>query len=257
VRFSKWHALGNAYLLIERADVGGELTADVARRLCDVHFGIGADGVVEVVRAEGSDAEVAVWNADGSTAEFSGNGARIAARWLAERAGADAVRMRVGERDVEARMRGGNVELDVGEVSVGQRDVFDLHGEPLDFTPVSVGNQHAVLRLDFDENDAEFYGPMFQEDERFPNGTNVQLVRVLGPRELLVAVWERGVGRTLSSGSSAVAAAAAAVANGWCESPVLVTFLRAGDVEVEIDEGLRARVTGPAEEICRGEFIVA
>jgi diaminopimelate epimerase len=253
MRFSKWHALGNAYLLVERADVGRALTGDLARRLCDVHFGIGADGVVEVVHADGTTAEVAIWNSDGSTAEFSGNGARIAARWLAERGGADAVRLRVGERDVEAQMRDENVDLDVGEVNVGPPDVLDLHGEPLSFTPVSLGNQHAVLRLDFDEIDARFYGPLLQRDPRFPGGTNVQLVRVLGPHELRIAVWERGAGATLSSGSSAVAAAAAAVSNGWCESPVTVSFPGAGDLLVELDSGLRARLTGPAEEICRGE----
>jgi diaminopimelate epimerase len=255
MRFSKWHALGNAYLLVERADVGRELTADLVRRLCDVHFGIGADGVVEVVRGEGAAADVAIWNSDGSTAEFSGNGARIAARWLADVVDADAVRLRVGERDVEARLRDEDIELDVGAVNVGPPDVLELHGEPLSFTPVSLGNQHAVLRLDFDEIDARFYGPVFQDDPRFPGGTNVQLVRVLGPHELRVAVWERGAGATLSSGSSAIAAAAAAVANGWCQSPITVSFSQAGDLLVELDGELRARLTGPAEEICRGETV--
>jgi diaminopimelate epimerase len=253
MRFSKWHALGNAYLLVEQAESGRELTSELVRRLCDVHFGIGADGVVDVVRVDGSEADVVIWNPDGSTAEFSGNGARIAARWLAERTRTDAVRLRVGGRDVEARMRDANVELEVSDVSVGPPEVLDLHGEPLAFTPVSLGNQHAVVRLDFDEIDARFYGPLFQDDPRFPGGTNVQLVRVLGPHELRIAVWERGVGATLSSGSSAIAAAAAAVANGWCESPVTVTFPGAGDLLVELDGEFDARLTGPVDEICRGE----
>ena len=258
MRFSKWHALGNAYLLIERAELERELTEDAVRRLCDVHFGVGSDGIIEVFAVNGAEAAAAVWNPDGTRAEFSGNGARIAALWLARRAQADAVRLRFGERLVDARVHGESVELEIGDVRVGSRDVLELHGEPLEFTPVSVGNQHAVMRIDFDENDVEFYGPLLQDDERFPHGTNVQLVRVLGPGEIAVAVWERGAGATLSSGSSAVAAAAAAVANGWCESPVLVSFKNAGDLEVNLSEGaprwFSARLVGPAEKIFDGEL---
>ena len=85
--FSKWHAHGNAYLLVERAELGRPLDAERARVLCDVRYGIGSDGVVEVVAADGARAEVAIWNPDGSIAEFSGNGTRIAAMWLARRVG--------------------------------------------------------------------------------------------------------------------------------------------------------------------------
>ncbi len=83
MRFSKWHALGNAYLLVERADLRDPLTPALVELLCDPRFGVGSDGLLEVVTAEGADVEISVWNPDGSTAEFSGNGARIAARWLA------------------------------------------------------------------------------------------------------------------------------------------------------------------------------
>ena len=258
MRFSKWHALGNAYLLIERADLERALTEEAVRRLCDVHFGVGSDGIVEVASVDGPEADVVIWNPDGTKAEFSGNGARIAASWLARRAGTDSVRLRFGERVVEASVHGLSVEVDVGDVRVGERDVLDLHGDPLDFTPVSVGNQHAVVRLDFDENDVQFYGPVLERDSRFPGGTNVQLVRVLDPGEILVAVWERGAGATLSSGSSAVAAAAACMANGWCESPLTVRFPDGGELRVELAEGaprwFTARLTGPVEEILVGEL---
>ena len=254
MRFSKWHALGNAYLLVERAELDRPLDAELVRRLCDVHTGVGADGVVEIVSAEGASADVAVWNPDGSTAEFSGNGARMAARWLGRRSGAEEVELRFGPRAATARMRDDDVELDVGRVEVGAPDEIDVHGEAFEFTPVSIGNQHAVLRIDFDENDVHFYGPLIQDDERFPGGTNVQLVRVTGRNDLAVGVWERGAGATLSSGSSAVAAAAAAVANGWCESPVTVRFAAAGELLVELDVEGGARLTGPAVEIFRGEL---
>src|SRR3989304_1100463 len=98
MRFSKWHALGNSYLLVERRELGSPLTPTQAHRLCDVHSGIGSDGVLEVVSVDGTSAEVVIWNPDGSTAEMSGNGIRIAARWLAARPRATSVPTRGGAR---------------------------------------------------------------------------------------------------------------------------------------------------------------
>lgn len=249
MRFSKWHGLGNDYLLVERAELALPLTPERVQRLCDYHFGVGSDGILEVVSANGSEAEVVIWNPDGSTAELSGNGTRIAARWLARRSGADEVHIRVGPREVVARMQQGHdVEMDVGEVEVGERETIEVDGESIELTPVSVGNPHAVVRRDPDRAELLRLGPLLERHERFPARTNVQLVRVDGPHDLSVGVWERGAGETLSSGTSSVAAAAAAVANGWCESPVTV-HLAGGDLRVEL-EGGRARLTGPAQEIC-------
>jgi diaminopimelate epimerase len=253
MRFSKWHGLGNDYLLVERAELALPLTPERVRRLCDYHFGVGSDGILEVVSANGSEADVVIWNPDGSKAELSGNGTRIAARWLARRSGADDVRIRVGPREVVARMQEGHdVEMDVGEVEVGERETLEVDGESIELTPVSVGNPHAVVRSDPTRAELLRLGPLLERHERFPARTNVQLVRVDGPHELSVGVWERGAGETLSSGTSSVAAAAAAVANGWCESPVTV-HLAGGDLRVEL-EGGRARLTGPAQEICAVEL---
>jgi diaminopimelate epimerase len=253
MRFSKWHGLGNDYLLVQRADVGSPLTEDQVRRLCDYHFGVGSDGVLEIVSANGDEAEVVIWNPDGSTAELSGNGTRIAARWLARRSGADTVRIRVGPREVVARMRSGlEVEMDVGRVDVGEPESLVVGGETLEFTPASVGNPHAVVRREPDRQTLLRLGPLIEHHDRFPERTNVQLVRVDGPGDLSVGVWERGAGETLSSGTSAVATAAVAVARGWCKSPVTV-HLAGGDLLVELDESMEARLTGPAQEIFSGE----
>jgi diaminopimelate epimerase len=223
------------------------------RRICDYHFGVGSDGILEVVAADGDSADVVIWNPDGSIAELSGNGTRIAARWLARQSGADLVRITVGPREVTARMRdGAEVETDVGEVEVGAIERIDVAGEEVELTPVSVGNPHAVIRREPDRAELLRLGPLVETHERFPERTNVQLVRVDGAHEIAVGVWERGAGETLSSGTSSVAAAAAAVANGWCESPVTV-HLAGGDLLVELREG-EARLTGPAEEICRVEL---
>jgi diaminopimelate epimerase len=252
MQFSKWHGLGNDYLLVERAELDVPLTPERVRKLCDYHFGVGSDGILEVVSANGDRAEVVIWNPDGSTAELSGNGTRIAARWLARRNGADAVRIAVGEREVAASVDGKQVELDVGTVEVGGTETLAVDGEELEFTPVSVGNPHAVIRRDPDRAELLRLGPLVENHPRFPARTNVQLVRVDGEHELSVGVWERGAGETLSSGTSSVAAAAAAVHKGWCTSPVTV-HLAGGDLEVVLAGG-RARLTGPAEEICRIEL---
>jgi diaminopimelate epimerase len=253
MRFSKWHGLGNDYLLVQRADLDAPLTAELVTRLCDYHFGVGSDGVLEVVAADGDHAQIVIWNPDGSTAELSGNGTRIAARWLARRSGADTVRIQVGAREVVARMRDGlEVEMDMGRVEVGEPEVLEIEGDRLEFTPATVGNPHAVIELAPDRAELLRLGPLIEHNERFPARTNVQLVRVDGPGELTVGVWERGAGETLSSGTSAVATAAVAVARGWCESPVTV-HLAGGDLVVDLDAQWDARLTGPAQEIFAGE----
>jgi diaminopimelate epimerase len=255
MRLSKWQALGNDYLLVERAELTEPLSAELVRRLCDYHYGVGSDGVLELVSVDGAVADLRVWNPDGSTAELSGNGARIAAAWLARRSASDRVTLRVGERGVEAHVRvDGMVQLDVGLVEVGEPETLDLGDERVEFTPVSVGNPHAVVRRHPDEDEVRRLGPQIEQHGRFPARTNVQLVRVDGLHDLTVGVWERGAGETLSSGTSSVAAAAAALANGWCESPVNV-HLPGGDLLVEVDGDYRARLTGPAVEICRIELV--
>ena len=233
MRLSKWQALGNVYLLVEQAE---ELTPERARELSRE-----TDGVLEV---KGSD--VTVWNPDGSVAEMSGNGARIAAAWLARKSGAREIRFRVGVRDLTAHVDGNDVVLDVGPVDVGETETLDVGGEEIEFIPVSVGNPHAVVRRD--PADVRRLGPLIERHRRFPDRTNVQFVHVDGPHDLTVTVWERGVGETLSSGTSSVAAAAAAIANGWCEGPVTV-HLRGGDLRVALDERGDARLAGPVVEL--------
>ena len=253
MKLSKWHGLGNDYLLVERDELAAPLTPEQVRRICDYHFGVGSDGILEVVSADGDQAELVIWNPDGSTAELSGNGTRIAARWLARRSGASEVRIVVGPREVVATMRdGAEVEMDMGAVEVGETETIRVNGEDVELTPVSVGNPHAVIRRDPDRAELLRLGPLVETHERFPERTNVQLVRADGMHDLAVGVWERGAGETLSSGTSAVAASAAAVANGWCESPVTVR-LAGGNLQVELAGG-RARLTGPAEEICLVEL---
>ncbi len=255
MKLSKWQALGNDYLLVEQAELTQPLTPDRVRQICDYHYGVGSDGLLEIMSADQAQAEIRIWNPDGSTAELSGNGVRIVAAWLARRSGAERVTLTVGPREIGASVGAdGNIALDIGQVEVGESETLDLGDERVEFTPVSVGNPHAVVRREPDRGELLRLGPRIERHSRFADRTNVQLVRVDGPRDLTVGVWERGAGETLSSGTSSVAAAAAAVANGWCESPVEV-HLPGGDLLVELDATGGARLTGPAEEICRVELV--
>jgi len=194
--------------------------------------------VLEVVAVNGSEAVIVIWNPDGSRAEMSGNGTRIAAAWLSERSGVDAVRIRVGARTVGARrLADGRIEQELGEVTVLPRETVG----GLEVTPVSVGNPHAVVVGD--PESITRVGPLLETHPRFPERTNVQVARVDAPGNLTARVWERGVGETQSSGTSAVAVAAATHGEGH----VRVTF-PGGDLDVRL-EGGRAWLTGPAERI--------
>ena len=247
MRFSKWHALGNSYLVVEQPDAG-PLTAARVQRLCSVAVGIGSDGVLEVTKREGEHAVVTIWNPDGSTAEMSGNGVRIAARWLAAETGETQVTIETAGRRVVVRMLNTlDTDTDVGEFVVGEPELLD----EIELTTVSVGNPHAVIRMEAPTRDDLLrLGPLVETHSRFPARTNVQLVRVDGRHDLTVLVWERGAGETSASGSSSVAAAAVAVARGWCDSPVTV-HLPGGDLHVRIADG-RASLTGPAERVAWG-----
>ena len=161
MRFSKWHALGNSYLLVEEP-----LDAARARLLCDAGRGVGSDGVLQVVSADGTLAELVIWNPDGSTAELSGNGARIAARWLAQRSGEPRVRLRVGGRELAATVEGEQVRLEVGAVRVHELETLDVGEERVEVTPVSVGNPHAVVRAEPDRETLLRLGPALEPQQR-------------------------------------------------------------------------------------------
>jgi diaminopimelate epimerase len=220
---SRWQAHGNVYLVADSADAAMEP---------------GLDGIMRVLRVDGDDVFVEVVNPDGSLAEMSGNGTRIAAAWLIQRTGSDVAHVHVGPRTVDVRRVGDGVyESEMGEVEVHDRE--DVEG--LEVTPVVVGNPHAVVVGDPDE--LPKIGPLLETHPRFPNRTNVQVARVDAPGKVTARVWERGVGETTASGSSAVAVAAATHGEG----EVLVRF-PGGDLRVRLHDG-RATLIGPAEPV--------
>jgi diaminopimelate epimerase len=224
MRSSRWNAQGNIYLVTEDTPLRPE---DVMTEVGD------ADGILEVVETGDDWVAITIWNPDGTQAEMSGNGTRIAARWLADRTRADEVTVRVGPRAVRARMAGGGlVEQDLGVVVVGEAE----EAAGVRFTPVDVGNPHAVVVGDPAE--LPRIGPLLETHQRFPRRTNVQVARWTADG-IEARVWERGVGETASSGSSAVAVAAALGAD-----DTTVRF-PGGPLHVRLAGG-RALLTGPA-----------
>ena len=220
----RWDAHGNVYLVTEET-LDAE---DVRREVGD------ADGIVQVL-ARGDDwAEVVIWNPDGSTAELSGNATRIAAAWL----GSERTIVRVGTREVLARrLPDGRIEQDIGAVNVSAPERIAGY----EVIPVDVGNPHAVVVGDPAE--LPRIGPVLETHPRFPQRTNVQVARVDAPGRVTARVWERGVGETSASGTSAVAVAAATHGDG----EVVVAF-PGGDLHVRLEHG-RAWLTGSAERL--------
>jgi diaminopimelate epimerase len=198
----------------------------------------GTDGVVEVLSIDGDDVTIGVLNTDGSRAEMSGNGTRIAGAWLMARTGSPVARVHVGERTVEVRRLGdATYESELGPVEVRPREWV----AGVELTPVSVGNPHAVVLGDPER--IEELGPLLETHPRFPERTNVQVARVESPGAVTARVWERGVGETSASGTSAIAVAAVTHGEG-----VVVVRFPGGDLQVRL-EGGSAWLTGPAEPV--------
>jgi diaminopimelate epimerase len=221
----RWDAQGNVYLVSEPFGVTPERVRELVGD---------ADGILEV----SLDGDVVIWNPDGTVAEMSGNGTRIAAAWLAGRTGAAALTVRSAGRAVRVRALGADrYEQELGEVRVGEAEEV----EGIRFVPVDVGNPHAVV--DGDPAELPRIGPLLETHPRFPQRTNVQVARVEAPGRIRARVWERGAGETASSGSSAVAVAAALAGDG----ETTVSF-PGGELVVRIDRG-HAWLTGRAVRV--------
>jgi diaminopimelate epimerase len=268
LRFFKFHALGNDYLVLEPGPHA--ITPTLVRRVCDRRRGLGADGVLLEAPGHGADVGLRVMNPDGGEAETSGNGLRVFARYLHDAGwvGEEPFRVRTRAGVVQCAVLGGGerVRVDMGVASFDARRVpvaghrGDVVDEPLGpgypedwrFTAVSVGNPHAVVHVDAPSASlARRWGPEIERDPRFPQRTNVQFVRVASPDRLEVVVWERGAGLTESSGSSACAAAAASRRLRRCDADVVVA-MRGGELRVRVDDTFAVRQEGPVVAVAEG-----
>jgi diaminopimelate epimerase len=267
VRFEKWQALGNDYVIVEERELPFELTPARVRVICAPHTGVGSDGLLLIREAAEGDlvAEVRIYNPDGSEAELSGNGVRQAVMYLRQHGWADqdsfAVRTAAGE--MRPRIDGELCTLDIGRVrlraegdypagSDDGRGTLTSDGREFDFQFVQVGNPQVSIELDdgLEELDLRRYGPGIERNDLFPNRTNVSFWRRNGDAEIRARIFERGVGETMASGTGATGAAVAAVLRG-VESPVTVV-LDGGQLVVEVDEDMHVDMTGWARPVYAG-----
>jgi len=271
VKFEKWQALGNDYLILEQAELPWELTEARIEWLCDPHFGIGADGILLLAPSEGPEfvATLRIFNPDGSEAELSGNGAREAILYLRRRGWTDAdtfsIETIAGEirptitSETTCRVDMGRARLTSKDFPGGPEDgcgELDAGGRRWRFQHVSLGNPQCAIRLDSEGElqalDLGAVGPEIQTAPQFPNRTNTSFWTELSPDTIRARIFERGVGETLSSGTGASGAAVAHVLRGG-DSPVTVR-LDGGELEVDVDESLHVDLTGWAVPIYRGEL---
>jgi diaminopimelate epimerase len=267
MRFEKWQALGNDYLIVEVDALPWELTEPRVRWLCDPHFGIGADGVLLLAPSADPDfvAELRIFNPDGSEAELSGNGAREAILYLRRHGWTDAetfsIRTAAGPivptilTDLTCSVEMGRASTASDDFPGGAADgigTLSAAGRTWEFQHVSIGNPQCAIEVggELQSLDLEAVGPGIEGHELFPNRTNVSFFEIDGSR-VRARIFERGVGETLSSGTGASGAAVTAVLRG-AKSPIVVE-LDGGELEVEVSEDLDVRLTGWAEPVYAGE----
>lgn len=248
MHFVKMEGLGNDFVVV-RGPV--ELPAETIIAWCDRRFGIGADGVLEVTPLTPDRIRMRYWNADGGAAEMCGNGLRCLAALAVESGWIDGrsltVETAVGDLPATV-LSDGNVRALVGRVGLAG-EPFSIAGVPVH--PISVGNPHAVVFVtDPDDVPIDEIGPTIETDEAFPDRANVEFVTPVGPSQIRMRVWERGVGETMASGTGATSAAYASVVYRDVAAPVRVG-LPGGDLEIDFN-GDVAWMTGPGTYVYSG-----
>jgi diaminopimelate epimerase len=272
VKYSKYHALGNDYLVIAPENLGFELTPEKVERICHRNFGVGSDGILfGPLSSKDSRFALRIFNPDGSEAEKSGNGLRIFSRYLWDK-------HLVGEEEFDVETLGGRVKACVAEfgrsvrVEMGyvnfQSEKVPVTGQPREviqesitvenqtftFCAATIGNPHCVILLpEVTPDIAKKYGSLLEVHPYFPNRTNVQFMKVLDRNNIQLEIWERGAGYTLASGSSSSAAAAVAHRLDLCDSSITV-HMQGGLIAIEISDEFLVTMTGSVTKVAEGIF---
>jgi diaminopimelate epimerase len=266
--FVKMHGLGNEYIVLESANIDFNLSKQAIIRLCNIHFGIGSDGIVMKVPSKKADFGFRVYNPDGSEAEKSGNGLRILCKYLYDYGHAKSRQFSletmtdivyadiVEEEEGKAKL----IRVDMGKAIFASRkipvnsDLPEFIGQKIiagdrefEVNCVSVGNPHCVvIKQELDEKEIRTYGPLLENHPMFPNRINVQFTRVLSEHDAEILIWERGAGFTLASGSSSCAASCVLIKSD------LIMHMHGGTLKIQIDKNWNIRMTGEVREIARG-----
>jgi diaminopimelate epimerase len=257
IPFVKATACGNDFLIIDGIHAPADPGA-FTRRICDRHLGVGADGVEWLFPASDADVRARLLNADGSEAEISGNGTRCVAAYLASEKAKERVIIRTGAGLKTCTLIAHNeltfeFETAMGEAQVDKELSIKLAFREVRGIPVSMGNPHFVVLVDEFVPGWQVEAAEIGRHHDFKHGINVELVSVRDKSNIEIRLFERGVGETMSSGTGSCASAVAAIATGEVESPVRVQA--PGGTQTVRWEG-EVYLRGPAQILCRGEFIV-
>ena len=278
IEFVKMHGLGNDYLYINCIKNREPLfPEELAKRLSNRHFGVGADGIILVCNSKIADFKMRIFNSDGSEAEMCGNGIRGFAKYVYDYNLIDKNEFKIetlaGIRKVKLNTLNKsiteNITVDMGEpilhpvkIPVLTREeppIKDLKivikNKIFTITCVSMGNPHAIIRLhNLEDINIKEYGPLIENRSEFPKRTNVEFIEIKDRSRIKMKVWERGAGETLACGTGACASTVASVLNGYTERKVVVELL-VGELEVEWnEEDSHVYMTGPATTVFRGRI---
>lgn len=274
--FVKSHGLGNCYIVIDSDKINFQLTDERVIRICDLHFGVGSNGILVKVPSSIADFGLKIYNTDASIAENCGNGLRIFSKFLHDYnyLTSDTFTVDILGRlihceilEKDANGKACRIRVDMGKANFIAKEVpvkfakDECINEPAVFggkefhiNCVSVGNPHCVVFRDtLDQDELLHYGPIIETDPMFPNRTNVQFAHVVNRHLVEIKIWERGVGNTLASGSSSCAVASAMRKNNLVDEDVTIR-MPGGELQISIDKDWNIKMTGPVEEICSGVF---
>ncbi len=272
MKYTKYHALGNDYIVIHPANLKNEISLDMVRLICHRNYGVGSDGILfGPLNSQSCDFGLKIFNPDGSEAEKSGNGLRIFARSLIDNSFTDKSTFTVetlgGPVSCDVSKDRRVVKVKMGKVSFDStiipvkgppreviNEVIEIDGNNLKFCAATVGNPNCVVLSENPSPEiARKYGPKIETDALFPNRTNVQFMQVLDRSNIKIEIWERGAGYTLASGSSSIAAAAVALKLGLCDTNIKV-HMPGGQIDIKFDNNYVATMTGPVTKVCEGNI---
>lgn len=271
--FVKMHGLGNEYIVMDSTNIDFKLTTQAIKRLCNIHFGIGSDGIVMKVPSSKADFGFRVYNPDGSEAEKSGNGLRILCKYLYDYGHATKKQFSVetltdvvyAEIIEENKGKATLIRVDMGKAIFSSRNIpvnsdlpefigqkIQVGDREFEVNCVSVGNPHCVvITNDLNESEVRKYGPILENHPLFTNRINVQFAKALSDHDAQILIWERGAGYTLASGSSSCAASSVLVKRGLVKGD-LTMHMQGGSLKIQIDKEWNIRMTGEVREIARG-----
>ncbi|MBL0388818.1 diaminopimelate epimerase [Tumebacillus sp. ITR2] len=278
MKFTKMHGLGNDFAVVAEFLSVPESVSDLAKNVCDRHFGVGADGLVFILPSQIAEFRMRIFNSDGSESEQCGNAVRCVGKYLYESgrthsttvtletgAGLQTLELHVSEGLVshvtvdmgEPKLEGAVIPTTLSGETVIEHAISIASGHNYEFTGVSMGNPHAVIFVDsLADVDLHHVGPQLETHPYFPRKTNVEFVEVHAPNEVTMHVWERGAGETLACGSGACSVGVAGVLTSRTERRVTV-HLKGGDLLIdwkEVDN--RVYMTGPAAKVYEGTWLL-